>query len=135
MTKAARPRETTRRAFLWTLGAAPIAWAAAAMLERTRARRVPTIVALAADVPEGLSVAGEVIVDRGADGSVRAFAARCTHLGCRLDRIVDGEIVCPCHGSRFAADGRVLTGPAVRPLVPLRVDIDPQTGGWTVHGG
>jgi Rieske Fe-S protein len=125
----------TRRAFLWALVAAPFAWPGAAMLARIRARRVPAMIAIPPDVPAGLSLAEGIIVDRGASGSVRAFAARCTHLGCRLDRIIDGEIVCPCHGSRFAADGRVLSGPAIRPLEALPVVADAPTGGWTVHAG
>ncbi|MEU9859742.1 FAD-dependent oxidoreductase [Streptomyces sp. NPDC047971] len=43
---------------------------------------------------------------------------RCTHMGCELgfDELED-VWECPCHGSRFAAaDGRVLQGPATRPL-------------------
>jgi Rieske Fe-S protein len=80
-------------------------------------------------------VSGTAIVHRGADGMVRAWAARCTHLGCRLDRVVDGVVICPCHGSRFDADGRVLAGPATRPLQPLQVSADAKTGGWRIEAG
>ena len=56
-------------------------------------------------------------VHRGDDGRLHAVSARCTHLGClvgwnRADRTWE----CPCHGSRFAADGTLLQGPATEPL-------------------
>lgn len=56
-------------------------------------------------------------VYRDPDGTVRAVSARCTHLGC-LVAFNEAETAweCPCHGSRFAVDGTVLQGPAVRPL-------------------
>ena len=38
---------------------------------------------------------------------------RCPHMGCALRRNgVEGSWDCPCHGSRFAADGTLLNGPA-----------------------
>ena len=80
----------------------------------------------------GLSLVGDAVVHRHADGRVQAWSARCTHLGCRLDRVIDGAVVCPCHGSRFDDQGRVLNGPAVRPLVPLQVRVA-EGGGWTVQ--
>ncbi|MGM9335739.1 FAD-dependent oxidoreductase [Streptomyces murinus] len=63
--------------------------------------------------------AGEqrLAVHRDDAGALHAVSARCTHLGClvafnRAERAWE----CPCHGSRFDVDGRVLQGPAVRPL-------------------
>jgi Rieske Fe-S protein len=58
-------------------------------------------------------------VYRDADGLLTAVSATCTHLGC-LVHFNDAETAweCPCHGSRFAVDGRVLQGPANEPLKP-----------------
>jgi Rieske Fe-S protein len=105
------------------------------MLQRLRKRDRPEPVVVPPDVPLGLSVRGEVVLNRGADGSLRAFSARCTHLGCRLERVIDDVIVCPCHGSRFHADGRVAAGPAMRPLTGLRVQPDVKSGGWIIDAG
>ncbi len=44
-----------------------------------------------------------------------ALSARCTHLGCIVRHDSDG-FQCPCHGASFDRLGRVLTGPARRPL-------------------
>ncbi|MET9291366.1 FAD-dependent oxidoreductase [Streptomyces sp. NPDC003077] len=56
-------------------------------------------------------------VYRDEDGTAHEVSARCTHLGC-LIAFNPGEKTweCPCHGSRFDTDGRVLQGPANRPL-------------------
>lgn len=67
---------------------------------------------------------GAVVVVAATDGSLRAFDARCTHLGCSVgfDR-ARREIACGCHGGRFALDGRVLAGPPPSPLRALRVEV------------
>lgn len=46
---------------------------------------------------------------------VRALSLVCTHLGCSVIVTPDG-LSCPCHGSLFDRKGRVLRGPADRPL-------------------
>jgi menaquinol-cytochrome c reductase iron-sulfur subunit len=48
---------------------------------------------------------------------VVAFSPQCTHLGCVYHWESGGnKFVCPCHASEFAMDGKVLAGPAPRPL-------------------
>jgi cytochrome b6-f complex iron-sulfur subunit len=42
-------------------------------------------------------------------------SAVCTHLGCIVAQNAEGY-GCPCHGSRFGHDGKVLQGPAPSPL-------------------
>jgi Rieske Fe-S protein len=49
-----------------------------------------------------------------------ALSLVCTHLGCTVT-VTPTELVCPCHGSRFDRQGRVLTGPADRSLARLVV--------------
>jgi Rieske Fe-S protein len=46
----------------------------------------------------------------------------CTHGACEvLWDAIAGEVVCPCHQSRFAADGSVLQGPATEDLATYDV--------------
>ena len=54
-----------------------------------------------------------------------AISSLCTHLGCIADRAEDGQFVCPCHGSKFAADGEVLSGPAPKGLNWLALNMSP----------
>jgi nitrite reductase/ring-hydroxylating ferredoxin subunit len=62
-------------------------------------------------IPPGRSIA----LFKDAEG-VYAVSTVCTHLGCIVKTIPDG-FECPCHGSKFAADGSVEKGPAPTPLV------------------
>ena len=56
-------------------------------------------------------------VYRGEDGALQTLSARCTHLGCIVGwNPADRAWECPCHGSRFAADGTVVQGPATANL-------------------
>lgn len=74
-----------------------------------------TLDAGAAFVPPGRSMA--VFKD---DAGVFAISTVCTHLGCIVKATAEG-FECPCHGSRFAADGSVTRGPAPQPLRWLKV--------------
>ncbi len=65
-------------------------------------------------VRNGLARTG---VYRDEAGDLHAVSLRCTHLGCLLRfNAAETSWDCPCHGSRFDVDGRVLEGPAVDPL-------------------
>jgi cytochrome b6-f complex iron-sulfur subunit len=55
----------------------------------------------------------------------RALSLVCTHLGCITTREASGEFVCPCHGSRFDAEGSVTKGPAPSRLRYLEVSRAP----------
>jgi glycine/D-amino acid oxidase-like deaminating enzyme/nitrite reductase/ring-hydroxylating ferredoxin subunit len=54
---------------------------------------------------------------RDPSGQLYAVSPVCTHLKCQVHwNPVETSWDCPCHGSRFAPDGRVLEGPAIEPL-------------------
>jgi Rieske Fe-S protein len=56
-----------------------------------------------------------------------AFSGKCPHLGCgykwRKHKLLGQVFLCPCHLSIYDASGKVLDGPAPRPLdaLPIRV--------------
>ena len=71
--------------------------------------------------PDGALVYREARVALMRDGdAVYALDLVCTHLGCTVQVIPTG-LICPCHGSSFDRLGRVLEGPADRPLSRYRV--------------
>ena len=59
----------------------------------------------------------QAAVHRDDSGALHALSARCTHLGCIVEwNSAERSWDCPCHGSRFGTDWRVLQGPATAPL-------------------
>ena len=52
-----------------------------------------------------------------------ASLLKCTHRGCELN--VGGRIYsCPCHGSEFSIEGKVLEGPANQDLKHFKTEVD-----------
>jgi glycine/D-amino acid oxidase-like deaminating enzyme/nitrite reductase/ring-hydroxylating ferredoxin subunit len=59
----------------------------------------------------------KLAVYRDQQGAVHAVSAVCPHLGCIVAwNSAEKSWDCPCHGSRFDCDGKVLDGPSVKDL-------------------
>jgi Rieske Fe-S protein len=69
-------------------------------------------------------VAGQNLFILHDDTGYAAVAAVCTHLGCIVAPTADG-FACPCHGSRFSQEGRVVQGPAPSPLAWFELSLAP----------
>lgn len=66
----------------------------------------------------------EIVVTQPTRGTFKAFSATCPHQGCSVDKVANGTINCPCHGSKFAiADGSVKQGPARQGLTARQVTV------------
>ena len=64
-----------------------------------------TLTAKVSDIPVGggkIFKDQQVVITQPESGKFAAYTAVCTHQGCIVDKISDGFIVCPCHGSHFA---------------------------------
>lgn len=69
----------------------------------------------------------DVWVIKHSSSEMTVFSPTCPHLGCHYDWHPDeGEFICPCHGSVYSMTGKVLGGPAPRPLDALS---------WKLEGG
>jgi glycine/D-amino acid oxidase-like deaminating enzyme/nitrite reductase/ring-hydroxylating ferredoxin subunit len=61
----------------------------------------------------------KLAIYRDSDGVLHERSAVCPHLGCIVNwNHTEKTWDCPCHGSRFDRDGKVLTGPTVSDLSP-----------------
>ena len=84
---------------------------------------------LANESPDSIAVGEGKIVNtdgrkvamyKADDGTVSSLSPVCTHMGCFVQwNPAEKSWDCPCHGSRFAPDGKVLHGPAIKDLEKL----------------
>ena len=65
-----------------------------------------------------------ILVTHPKQDQFRAFSATCTHSGCIVSGVQDGQIACGCHGARFNTDsGEPEQGPARSPLGKITVEV------------
>lgn len=64
-------------------------------------------------LPDGEETPLYVLAQAG--GGYAVLSPICTHLGCTVE-VEGATLLCPCHGSTYDRAGRVLRGPAERPL-------------------
>jgi len=65
------------------------------------------------------------VVVRLKNGSIAAFSAVCTHLGCVVQWQKDkDQFLCPCHAGLYNSDGAVISGPPPKPLPKLKIEIN-----------
>ncbi|WP_369180330.1 FAD-dependent oxidoreductase [Streptomyces mutabilis] len=83
-----------------------------------RLRPAPPVDALPPGEGALVRVGGDrLAVYRDEAGALHAVSSRCTHLGCLVSfNAAERAWECPCHGSRFDTDGKVIQGPATKPL-------------------
>ena len=66
------------------------------------------------------TVVRNVWIVKHSSSEITVFSPICPHLGCRYHWNPKGRhFECPCHGSVFSSDGKVIGGPSPRPLDTL----------------
>ncbi|MFD9395927.1 Rieske (2Fe-2S) protein [Streptomyces sp. NPDC060000] len=96
--------------------------------EKSSATSAAGQLAKTTDIPVGggkIFADQKVVVTQPAKDDFKAFSAICTHMGCIVNKVADGTIDCPCHGSKYhIADGSVAGGPAPKPLPAKQIAVE-----------
>lgn len=97
--------------------------AAAFVVDRVKIPKIHDVSEVPAGEGRVVEIGGEkAALYRDASGAVQAVSPICTHAGCVVHwNTAEKSWDCPCHGSRFGTDGRVIEGPAVKDLAPVPV--------------
>jgi Rieske Fe-S protein len=86
-----------------------------------------TALGTTSEIPVGggkIFTAEKVVVTQPTKGEFKGFSAICTHMGCTVDKVADGTIDCPCHGSKYSVtDAHVVHGPAPKPLPAKNIKV------------
>ncbi|MBA2895942.1 Rieske (2Fe-2S) protein [Nonomuraea soli] len=84
--------------------------------------------ATTADIPVGGGAVfkdQKVVITQPTAGEFKGFSAVCTHQGCIVASVANGEIVCPCHGGKYKiTDGSVVAGPPPKPLPEQAITVE-----------
>lgn len=153
--------EKSRREFLQTVGVGSVLAGLAGLGFQSLRSLVPNVlyessqrfkIGTPAQLPEGVTFLEEKRLYVFKEGkSFYAISASCTHLGCTVKytklnqpkevesdgetKTIHHEFHCPCHGSKYYADGTNYAGPAPRPLLWHKLELSPDDGQLIVDLG
>lgn len=66
-----------------------------------------------------------LLINRGENGEFYVLDSECRHASCVVQPYEEfSAMFCPCHGSTYAIDGSILTGPTESPLRPYAFEFD-----------
>lgn len=75
------------------------------------------------NLPDGVHFFDRVILVKE-NNTYTLMSSKCTHLGCKINKTENGQMVCPCHGSRYDKHGRPVKGPATRQLAVIQYQLE-----------
>jgi cytochrome b6-f complex iron-sulfur subunit len=153
-TESSHASSDSRREFLHRLGIGALVMGVAGFLFQSLRSLIPNVLyeppqrfklGAPASLPEGITFLEDRRLYVFKEGrSFFAISASCTHLGCTVKYAklnqpkqvdlpggpakIDHEFHCPCHGSKFYADGTNYAGPAPRPLPWFKLEVSPDDG-------
>lgn len=153
------PSATSRRSFLQTLGVGSVFASLAGLTYQSFRSLVPNVlyepakkfkIGTPAEMPEGMTFLEDKRLYVFKEGkSYYAISGACTHLGCTVkytklnqpkrvevagqNKDINFEFHCPCHGSKFYADGTNYAGPAPGPLHWYKLEVSPDDGQLVVN--
>ena len=79
-------------------------------------------------VGQSKGYANPIVIAHVSDTTYAALDAICTHMRCTVAYNPLGlSFDCPCHGSSYEVDGRLINGPALRPLKAFTATSDGTT--------
>ena len=125
---AVASKEPTRRRFLLTTGTTTLVAGVVGFLGATARFLFPNVLyeppsRFPVGGPDGFPTGTATFLPEqrlfvfNTEAGFYAISSICTHLGCNVNYVPGGGFVCPCHGSRYDANGQVVHGPAPQPLV------------------
>ena len=84
------------------------------------------------DLSAGVHFENQIIIIKEA-GKFTILSSRCTHLGCKINKFENNQLICPCHGSAFDIEGSCVKGPAGKALQRHSYIIDSENRKLIVH--
>lgn len=85
---------------------------------KVRVSDYPSLSAIGGSIRLNAGPLAPIMINRASATAFHAMSIVCQHQGCWVDAYdaQAGNISCPCHGSEYAIDGSLISGPAMRGL-------------------
>ena len=101
-------------------------------ISENKKRHANSIVEISDEIVSSNQFYNGIIIYKSGD-FVRFYSDECSHLGCHINKVDQNGFICPCHGSKYSFDGKVISGPAQNDLKSLYFEYFEDEKKYVVH--